>query len=461
MKMRWVVGVAGLAGCTEFPAMLRDAGGQDVSMVVDSADVTDVSVALDGTDVPGMTDVPMAMDVASDTVVPDVPVALDVADVPGPPDAPELVDAPMDAGAEDVPADVTAADRAMSTDGMLPLTDDGTVVCPSGQVRCGSACRNLQTDALNCGACGVACALPNASGSTCAAGACRVGACAAGFADCDGSASNGCEVITQTSTLHCGACGRACAIGQTCTAGSCVAATPTCPSGMRPVPAGMFQMGDENADDPTAQPVHGVRLSAYCVDETEVTVAAYVACRAAGSCTLPDTTEGCTWGVAGLEQHPVNCVDWNQSRAYCQWRGADLPTEAQWEFAARGTDGRTYPWGNTVPGTRICWSNTVSGGDQTCLVHMFPTGDSFFGLADMAGNVNEWTLDRQGPYSGDTSLFALDPVGPGPGGSENRVHRGGAWGSASAVNFRSAYRDFNAPSTRTHAIGFRCARGPR
>jgi len=229
---------------------------------------------------------------------------------------------------------------------------------------------------------------------------------------------------------------------------------------MRLIPGGTFLMGDAMADDPMSQPVHGVRLSPFCMDETEVTVAAYAACVDARACPAPATTPDCTWNVAGHDQHPVNCVDWSQSRAYCQWRGGDLPTEAQWEFGARGTDGRTYPWGNEVPGTRICWSNTVSTA-RTCEVRTFPMGNSPFALSDMAGNVKEWTLDREGPYSGDASMFVLDPTGPGPGGSENRVHRGGSWGSASTLNYRATYRDRNAPTNRSNDVGFRCARGPR
>lgn len=380
-----------------------------------------------------------------------------------------------------------------------------STTCPGGQTQCSGQCVNVQTDVSNCGACGAVCALMNASTSTCVSGTCRVGTCAMGSADCDGMSVNGCEMNTlasvdncgvcgnrcptpahatptctlgacgfactadlsdcdgmvstgcetntQTSAAHCGGCGRACTSAQTCTSGSCVA-LPTCSSGMRLIPAGMFVMGDPMSDDLPAQPVHGVRLTAFCMDATEVTVSSYEACVAAARCTAPGTTSGCNWGVSGRNQHPLNCVDWSQSRAYCQWRGGDLPTEAQWEYAARGTDGRMYPWGNYGPGSQLCWSGYLTNRSSTCIAGSFAGGNSPFGLFDMAGNVYEWTLDWYAPYMGNSNSYVLNPTGSGSG--SYRVFRGGSWADTTAIVVRSSLRR-GSLLDRINSVGFRCA----
>jgi formylglycine-generating enzyme required for sulfatase activity len=222
------------------------------------------------------------------------------------------------------------------------------------------------------------------------------------------------------------------------------------------IPAGSFLMGDANTASLNAQPPHMVTLSAYCMDPTEVTVAAYRGCT---SCTAP--TAGTTnnygnWGVTGRDNHPVNYVDWNQARAYCQSRGGDLPTEAQWEYAARGPDGRIYPWGNAVPASQLCWSGDVPSRTSTCPVQSYPSGNSPFGLFDMAGNVFEWTRDF---FAGYTPTAVSDPTGPTSG--TNRVLRGGSWfdSSASASYVRAAFRVVFTPTIRSNGVGFRCARG--
>ena len=219
------------------------------------------------------------------------------------------------------------------------------------------------------------------------------------------------------------------------------------------IPAGSFLMGDADTASYQAQPPHMVTLSAYCMDLTEVTVEAYRGCT---SCTAP--TAGTTdnfgnWGVTGRDNHPVNYVDWNQARAYCQSRGGDLPTEAQWEYAARGTDGRIYPWGNTAPASQLCWNRFPSPG-FTCPVQSYPSGNSPFGLFDMAGNVWEWTRDFYADY---TATAAIDPTGPTSG--TRRVYRGGSWSVSSATVVRAAFRLDGSPSVRDFDLGFRCARG--
>jgi len=247
-------------------------------------------------------------------------------------------------------------------------------------------------------------------------------------------------------------CGNACAPGQTCRDGACVA--PACPPGMALIPEGMFQMGESE----TATPVHGVRLSAFCLDVTEVTVAAYRMCTAS-SCVEPGTSARCNWIRTGRDDHPVNCVNWSQSRAYCQWRGGDLPTEAQWEYAARGSDGRLYPWGNDpVPDSYACWSGREAIQTSTCPVGSFPAGNSPFGLVDMTGNVYEWTLDWYAVYAGSPDSYVLNPTGPSSG--TTRVDRGGAWDNFSFSELRAPARYSDLPAVRYTYIGFRCAHAP-
>ncbi len=223
-----------------------------------------------------------------------------------------------------------------------------------------------------------------------------------------------------------------------------------CPADMAFIPAGTFTMGDPMTDNPTARPVHSVTMAAYCMDLTEVTVAAYRSCVPAG-CSTPSTSGGCNWAVSGRDDHPINCVDWSQARAYCQWRGGSLPTEAQWEYAARGTDGRIYPWGNTAPSSQLCWSG-VAG---TCPVRSYPAGNSPFGLFDMAGDGWEWTADWYAAY-GPTPL--TNPTGPSVGAT--RVTRGGSWANSAASIMRATTRDAKIPTERNMYTGFRCAHAP-
>lgn len=225
-----------------------------------------------------------------------------------------------------------------------------------------------------------------------------------------------------------------------------------CPSGTALIPAGTFMMGDSNTLSREAQPPHMVTLSAFCMDLTEVTVAAYRSCTAMG-CTAPPRGPYYNWGMSGRDNHPINGVNWHQARAYCQSIGGDLPTEAQWEYAARGTDGRTYPWGSDAPSSQLCWGRWPTPA-STCAVQSFPSGNSPFGLFDMAGNVWEWTLDHLATY---TTEAASNPTGPKAGG--HRVFRGGAWDGRTAAGVRAAFRYNNWPDYRGLEVGFRCARG--
>ncbi|MEZ4405153.1 MAG: SUMF1/EgtB/PvdO family nonheme iron enzyme [Polyangiales bacterium] len=230
------------------------------------------------------------------------------------------------------------------------------------------------------------------------------------------------------------------------------AGTPTCPTGMVLIPAGGFDMGSTTGD-PDERPVHRVDLSAYCIDRNEITVADYQTCftTVGSGCSSPGTGGACNWIVGTRLSHPINCVTWTV-RTFCQWRGGDLPTEAQWEYAARGSDGRTYPWGNAAPSSQLCWSGGGTSRTGTCALGMFASGDSPFGLRDMAGNVWEWTANWSGVYP---ARSVADPIGPSTGTS--RVMRGGNWGYTNAHYMRATYRNYQPESFSHITVGFRCA----
>lgn len=237
----------------------------------------------------------------------------------------------------------------------------------------------------------------------------------------------------------------------------------TCPPGMTYIPAGTFLMGDPVGDDRGALPVHRVSISPFCMDRTEVTVAAYRTCTAPGCGALTSSRfNGCTWTtvVGDQENRAINCVTWEQARSHCLLHGGDLPTEAQWEYAARGSDGRIYPWGNERPGSQLCWAGVRPTG--ICAVASFPSGNSPFGLFDMGGNVSEWTLDWYGPYSGDTTASVTDPAGPSRG--DVHVLRGSSWLNGYSeilpgILQRASHRSYDAPPFRAleNVLGFRCA----
>jgi formylglycine-generating enzyme required for sulfatase activity len=226
--------------------------------------------------------------------------------------------------------------------------------------------------------------------------------------------------------------------------------TPTsAPPGMVSVPAGEFIMGSEEGDS-DEQPVHTIYLDAFYIDKTEVTNAQYRQCVEAGACDAP--VDATYYDNADYAQHPVVFVSWHDADAYCRWAGKRLPTEAEWEKAARGTDGRTYPWGEGIDCDRAqhgeCAGQTVPVGSK-------PKGASPYGALDMAGNVWEWVADwyDSGYYSQSP---ARNPQGPDSG--EERVLRGGSW-SYGANFVRSANRYGDSPVDRFDNVGFRCARG--
>ena len=215
---------------------------------------------------------------------------------------------------------------------------------------------------------------------------------------------------------------------------------PKCREGMGLVPAAALVM---RVDDYAARATDFAEVAAFCMDTTEVTAAAYATCVKSGKCTATPFHIGCNAIVINRGNHPINCVDWKQATAYCAAQGQRLPTEEEWEYAARGTDGRVYPWGDAEPAGQLCWNgegNSLGKGkrDSTCAVASFPAGNSPFGLSDMSGNVLEWTSSA---YNGGAA----------------RVYRGGGWSAGVPSGVRSAIRFRDAPTDLYGDLGFRCA----
>ena len=223
------------------------------------------------------------------------------------------------------------------------------------------------------------------------------------------------------------------------------------------VPTGNFSMGD-NKGDADERPGHGVYLNAYYIDKFEVTNALYKDCVNEGACTQPIKSDSLTvsnyYGNSQFDDYPVVYVDWNMAKAYCTWRGARLPTEAQWEKAARGTDARTYPWGKEFD----CQKANYNDGHNGCVggpsrTGSYENGKSFYGAYDMAGNVWEWVADWYSETYYETSLPS-NPSGPDTG--QARVLRGGGW-SDEAYDIRATNRRRFKPDYNNFDIGFRCA----
>ena len=240
-------------------------------------------------------------------------------------------------------------------------------------------------------------------------------------------------------------------------------------SAMVYVPAGAFWMGNDESDpdtNPDEWPQHQVYLDAFWIDRTEVTNGQYRRCVKDGGCSLPSDTGayfyGDYYGESQYDDYPVINVDWAQANAFCAWASKRLPTEAEWEKAARGTDKRVYPWGNTFDGSLVnsdanatfasskrAWDD---GYASTAPVGSYEGGASPYGAWDMVGNVHEWTssLDRAYPY--DATDGREDPEARG-----QRIVRGCSLG-CDQLGLRTAFRDRESPTFFKIDLGFRCAR---
>ena len=281
------------------------------------------------------------------------------------------------------------------------------------------------------------------------------------------------------------------------------------------VRGGRFARGCSRADTmcfDNERPARMIELTPFLIDRTEVTVAAYRQCVSSGAC----STEGlrlhtpshstwnapsnghntthfdparesstCNWGTPGRDDHPINCVTWNQAVAYCKRAGKRLPTEAEWEFAARGSDGRVYPWGDEEPSPahlNACGPECVTwrvdagigpsptmydepdGFAATAPVGSFPQGKTEHGLLDITGNLFEWTSSAFGRGADEPEYGYPYVAADGREASETaveliRVVRGGSWYMGRS-NARAAYRDFDRPDGRDYGLGLRVVGWP-
>jgi len=248
--------------------------------------------------------------------------------------------------------------------------------------------------------------------------------------------------------------------------------------GMVYIPAGEFIMGSNEYSN--EKPVHKVYLDAYYIDKYEITNAQFAQFlnerenQAEGGFTWLDIkdedckirkTSGGFSPKSGYSEHPVVEVSWYGAKAYCEWKGMRLPTEAEWEKAARGEDGKKYPWGNSWDkskcnnwyGPKLSGMASMYEGRGTLPVDSFSDGASPYGVQDMAGNVWEWVQDWYGENYYESSPRS-NPQGPSSG--EYRVLRGGSCFFKEPFFFRASYRDGSNPGRRYFGSGFRCAGAP-
>ncbi len=256
-------------------------------------------------------------------------------------------------------------------------------------------------------------------------------------------------------------CTPVCGSGFTCDNGKCISVIPPIIPGDKPmarIPAGYFEMGDAfDEGDSDELPSHTVWISAFSLDIHEVTNTEYAACIDAAGCTPPlllgSRTRTAYFDNPAYYNYPVIWVNWNQAKEYCTWAGKRLPTEAEWEYAARGgLAGKRYPWGDTINGSNAnYWESGDPEDNDTTAVGSYPANE--YGLHDIAGNVSEWVHDRY-----QSNYYSVSPQHDptGPQNDNYRVLRGGACNN-NTPSLRVAHRVNRHPEVESYTVGFRCA----
>lgn len=227
-------------------------------------------------------------------------------------------------------------------------------------------------------------------------------------------------------------------------------------AGMVLLPDATFRMGTVSMDPSQAaeRPAHSVTVSSFYLDQREVTVTEYKRCVDAGRCALPASGTGFNWAIPARSRDPINGVSWGDAADYCAWRQKRLPTESEWEYAARGERSRSYAWGEGAPSafrTNASVDGLKTGTMPPCST---PGGNTPDGICDLTGNVWEWVSDWYGTYP---SGHRTDPRGAGQG--NERLIRGGGYRDAAASTVRASVRKGASPDSRSPEIGFRCASG--
>jgi serine/threonine-protein kinase len=223
---------------------------------------------------------------------------------------------------------------------------------------------------------------------------------------------------------------------------------PAVPEGMIFVAGGEFAMGNDDGDE-YERPEHKVVVPPFFIDQHEVTCEQYEKFTRATGHRVPDDWRNGTYPT-DARRHPVTGVDWNDANAYAKWAGKRLPSEEEWEYAARGVDRRKYPWGND-------WQNNIANAGASSLGHFsdvgsFPAGKSPFGLMDMVGNAWEWTASDLKPYPGGRLT--------NPPHEERKITRGASWFKDKERDWTTTFRGFAAPAGGNDysKVGFRCAK---
>lgn len=373
-----------------------------------SASGPEAGVAVDAPDAGGAVDTTDGRELDASTLEP----SMDDDDGGNPAQGPSTPEPPDSGAAQDVDGSLAQEDASVGVD--MGAVDASSPTAPD------AASGAAEPDASD-GGMSLACDSPE-----------RVcgGRCIAPSQTCDGQCAVGYHVCSDTCVPDSPAsiCGAACG-------------TLHGPE-LAVVSGGTALIGSE--DLPNTQPVINVEIGMFCIDVTEVTVTQYRECVDAGACQPPSwqSWPGCRWEDPEVGDHPINCVDQARAQDFCAWAGKRLPSEIEWEYAARGPEGRLFPWGDELPNsTRLNYANQVAA---TAPVGSFPAGATPEGVVDLAGNVWEWTASEW------CETYAPDALCT----ASNYVARGGSWGSAFAEFVRASWRDpDNAADDR---FGFRC-----